>query len=226
MRISELPLTQENIIKITEYKEEDKMEKIEDIYTNAQPFVESELAEDLKAMLKGNLDTKCSKELRHKINGFDDDDILEVTMKVGGPVKIMKVELIGDDYFKDVYENKSDGGKRKIEQISVNDEEGIGDFILNKNKTIEGDLIVHGNIIGNHDLTVKGNIKAHTIITRFLNAKDIDAKDIIAVDIKVNKIEYSGVCVSYNNISCQRIIGLHSSSGAVCLGGRIIIRDD
>ena len=103
MRISELPLTQENIIKITEYKEEDKMEKIEDIYTNAQPFVESELAEDVKERLSINSDTICSKELRDKIMAFKDNDVLFITRDKDNPVQLINVELVDEVFIRKIF---------------------------------------------------------------------------------------------------------------------------
>jgi len=59
-------------------------------------FVSIELAEDVKNLVKFNSDVKVEGHVKHKILGFQDDDILEVTKQFSPFLKIIDVKLVDE----------------------------------------------------------------------------------------------------------------------------------
>lgn len=91
------------------------------------------------------------------------------------------------------------------------------DFVLRKNTTIDGDLIVHGNIFGkgynkSYNLTVKGKI----------SAKDISVGDISAMDILAHDISTRNIIA--NNVSTYNIMAWNISAGNIS-AGKILAMD-
>jgi hypothetical protein len=71
-----------------------------------------------------------------------------------------------------------------------------------------------------------GNINASDIKAGNIDALDIEARDIKAGNIEARDIKYYAVCVSYQNITCEKIEGSRDNSKHFCLDGEIVFKKD
>ena len=102
------------------------------------------------------------------------------------------------------------------------DKKVIGNFVLERDVVINGNLIVDGSIVGKkggqYTLKVNGDISARNISARNISANNILAEDITSWDISAKNIislDISATNIKSGNISARNIIAKDVSAGDI-----------
>ena len=125
-----------------------------------------------------------------------------------------------------------------------------GDWIMEKDEVIDGDLIVTGNISGKDgsrfNLRVEGNITAYNIVAgninarnidawninagnidalginaRDINAGDINARDIDALNMDIRDLIFWAVAIAYKSFKCKTWKARRDNFVIKCLDGEV-----
>jgi len=64
--------------------------------TETKQIIDIDLAEDVKEFVSQNNEVQIEGDLKQKINGADNDELLKITKYIGSPTKIVNVEIVDD----------------------------------------------------------------------------------------------------------------------------------
>ena len=96
-----------------------------------------------------------------------------------------------------------------------------GNWIMEKDEIIEGDLKVKGNISGKdgnrYNLIVNGDLNCRNLDCMDLNCRNLNCRNLKCGDLNCWDLDFFAVAFAYSSFKCKSVKGRRENSKYFCL---------